>query len=68
MRNICGYEVKEFIYDTKEERENHIAQMVRDGWEQSGQTRRLKPGVSLMLAKPNDYEWFAQFRRETIDM
>lgn len=63
MKQVNGYEVKEFTYSSRTERDNHVALMKEEGWYESGQVKRLKEGVSLFYANDNDREWYARFHR-----
>lgn len=40
MQLINHYEVKEFHYNSKEERDNHENEMIKNGWNCSGQIRK----------------------------
>jgi len=61
MKQILHQEILEFVYDSKEERDEHVKLMVSDGWENGSRVKKLKANVSILDAKPNDYEWFADF-------
>lgn len=65
MNKITHYEVSEYIYDTREEREKHVELMESQGWYNSGQLKRMKHGVSIMDARNSDYEYYGHFTRET---
>ena len=66
MKQVNGYEVKEFTYESRTKRDYHVAEMESEGWEESGKVRRLKDGASLFNASENDYEWYALFQRYTL--
>jgi hypothetical protein len=66
VRQIVGYEVKEFTYESKIKRDYHVAEMELEGWQESGRKRRLKPEVNLLNATENDYQWYAHFYRKTL--
>lgn len=66
VKQVSGFEEKSFTYSSRTKRDIHVEQMTEQGWEESGQVRRLKPGVSLFDATEQDYEWFARFQRTTL--
>jgi hypothetical protein len=66
VKQVNGFEVKEFTYESRVKRDYHVAEMEQEGWTESGKVRRLKPNASLFNATENDYEWFAQFSRSTL--
>ena len=59
MKKVRHYEVAEYTYETKEERDMHVATMYIDGQRDEGQRRKLKEGVSIIDATKDDYEWYA---------
>jgi hypothetical protein len=63
MKQVNGYAVKEFTYDSAEERAIHVSLMEHEGWENSGQVKRLKPDVDITKATKDDHEWYGSFRR-----
>jgi hypothetical protein len=63
MKKINDYTINEFTYESKTVRNHHVAEMEQEGWEESGQVKRLKDHVSIMDATDKDYEWFARFRK-----
>jgi len=65
MKQVNGYEVREYVYESREERERHIKTMDSQGWMESGTVKRIKPDVNIMTATENDYEWYAHFQRFT---
>lgn len=60
---INFYEVFEYTYESREERDKHVAERVEKGFIDSGKLRRLKPEVSIYDATENDYEWYSQLTR-----
>jgi hypothetical protein len=63
MKKISHYEVSEYTYDTRQERDNHIADLYEEGWRDEGKIRKLKDNVSIMDAQPEDYEWYARLMK-----
>lgn len=63
MKQVKNMQILEFTYDTKEERNEHVKLMESQGWINSGTMKRLKPGVSILDATPEDREWFADFTK-----
>lgn len=62
MKNVTHKEILEFTYDSKEERDGHVKEMLLQGWGNSGQHKRMKPDKSVWDSKDEDsYEWFADF-------
>lgn len=61
IKQVLNKEIKEFIYDTEEERELHIKLMISQGWKTSGKTCRLNPEVNIMQATDDDYQLYADF-------
>lgn len=62
MKQVMHQEVLEFIYDTEEERNTHVEQMISEGWENSGRVKRMKPESSIWDSNDKDnYDWFADF-------
>jgi len=61
MKQIMNQEILEFVYETKEERDDHVEDMLIAGWETSGKVKRMKDGVGIMDATQDDCEWFADF-------
>ena len=68
MKQVNGYEIKEFTYESKVRRNHHVAEMELEGWEESGQVKRLKEGANLLTATENDYEHYARFQRNTLSV
>lgn len=66
MKQVNGYEVQEFIYETREERNAHVEIMEQEGWRENGSARRLKEGAHISTATKDDYEWYASFLRGTL--
>jgi len=66
LKQINGYEIKEFTYESKTGRNYHVAEMELQGWTESGQMKRIKEGVSILKATKDDYEWYALFKRYTV--
>jgi hypothetical protein len=63
MKKITHYETMEFTYESRDERDNHVAELYLDGWRDSGRLKKLKDGVSIMNATKDDHEWYALFQR-----
>lgn len=62
MRKISHIEACEYIYETKEEREDHIKLMEERGWhEDGGKARILKDGTNAFYPTSEDYVWYARF-------
>lgn len=60
---VLDLTILEYTYDTKEERDKHVAEMKSMGYENDGCSRRLKKECSIWDAKYEDsYEWFATFQ------
>lgn len=66
MKQVNGYEVQEFVYESREERDTHVEKMEKENWMESGQVRRLKEGVNVSTATKDDYDWYASFQRWTL--
>ena len=58
MKKILRKIVEEYRYDSKEERELHIEEMIKKGFEVDGQVRRSD---DPLLKKDREYYWFAHF-------
>lgn len=56
-------ETKSFIYESREERDGHVLEMIRDGWEVGSQVKKLKANISILDAKPEDRDWYAIFTK-----
>lgn len=65
LKLVSHQEIKEFTYESREERDEHVELMRKDGWDDCGRVRRLKVGISIWGAEnnPENYEWFAEFYR-----
>lgn len=63
MKKISHYEITEYTYETREERDNHIYELYKEGWLDEGKVRKLKDGVSLLNAQPEDYEWYSRLMK-----
>lgn len=62
MKQVMHQEILEFTYDSREERDNHVEEMVTQGWEVGARVKRMKIGVSIWDSHNKDnYEWFADF-------
>lgn len=56
-------ELKQYVYESNEQREIHVEKMNEEGWRVGDQVRRLKGEASLYSANDDDFEWFAEFRK-----
>lgn len=56
MQLINNYEIKEFYYDSKEERDIHEKEMVENGWICSGQIRKT---IGSLMEKNPKSVWYA---------
>jgi hypothetical protein len=63
MKKVNHYEVMEYTYENKSEKDNHIADLYLEGWRDSGKIKRMKDGVSIMDATSEDYEYYAHLVR-----
>jgi hypothetical protein len=63
MEKVSHYEIVEYTYENRNERDSHVSDLYLDGWIEEGKVKRLKNGVSLLDATENDYEWYARFIR-----
>ena len=62
MKQVMHQEILEFTYDTEEERDKHVEEMISQGWKNSGKVKCMKPGTSIWNSNDeNNYEWFADF-------
>ena len=60
MQQLLKLIIEEYKYDSEEERNNHVVDMEKQGYECSGQTHRSDDS----LMKPNrEYYWFAKFSK-----
>ena len=58
MKKILRKIVEEYRYDSKEERELHIEEMIKKGFEVDGQVRRSD---DPLWKDDREYYWFAHF-------
>ena len=58
MKKILRKIVEEYRYDSKEERELHIEEMIKKGFEVDGQVRRSDDSL---WKDDREYYWFAHF-------
>lgn len=63
LKLIRHYEVVEFTFESKEEREEYVKFYENGDWVDSERMKKLKDGVSIMDATENDYEWYAHLTR-----
>lgn len=65
MKIIMHKEVYEYTYNSREEREKHVADMESIGYTVGGKIRKLKDEVSLWDANKSEdnYEWYANFEK-----
>lgn len=66
LKEVLDCRFREFIYKTREERKIHIKEMVAFGWEEYGSVKKLKPNISIMDAKIEDYVFSAKFIKKEI--
>ncbi|MFH0334710.1 hypothetical protein ACSXEK_16085 (plasmid) [Clostridium perfringens] len=53
--------IKEFKYESEEDRKLHVEEMEKEGWICDGQVR--KSDDPLSLNKEREYYWFARFSK-----
>lgn len=63
MKKVQHFEEIAFTYDNEEDRELHVQEMEKKGWESSGQVKRVKEGHHLMNLTKDSHEWYARFYR-----
>lgn len=63
MKKVNGYKIVQYIYESEEERQKHVAEMEAAGWLVGINVMRRKPGVSILNATDDDYEWFGDFQK-----
>lgn len=64
MEKVKHVSYMEFIYDSEQERLEHINKMVEDGWQVNhDRKKRLDPSASLWDAGLDVYQWYGQFWR-----
>lgn len=63
-RCIRHSQIKEFIYESEQAREDHIVFMKGQGWTPSEAKKLLKPGVNVATATEQDCDWYAQFSKD----
>ncbi|MGG1650478.1 hypothetical protein ABHN03_16860 [Paenibacillus sp. NRS-1775] len=60
MKKVVEYTNVTYHYDSREERDSHVAQMESEGWECSGQ---IKETVSF---QSNEWYWCGKFTKRTM--
>ena len=58
MKKILRKIVEEYRYDSKEERDSHVEEMIKKGFEVSDQIRRSDDSL---LKDNREYYWFGHF-------
>ena len=60
--------IEQYYYDSEEEKKQHLVCMEEDGWEDSGQVKRMIGG-SLMpdTNNPPQYTWFGSYFKTIYD-
>ena len=58
MKKILRKIVEEYRYDSKEERDSHVEEMIKKGFEVDGQVRRSD---DPLWKDDREYYWFAHF-------
>ena len=53
--------IKEFKYESEEDRKLHVKEMEKEGWICDGQVRKSDDPISLY--KEREYYWFARFQK-----
>lgn len=66
MQQVKGEEIREFTYESEEERSSHVSKMKQKGWLVSGQLRVVRDGFDGFIPTEEDYEWFARFYKFTM--
>jgi hypothetical protein len=64
MKKLSHEEIEKYIYESEEERTEHVYRMIQDGWTDSGRIREFTG--RLMIDDASDeknYVWFAEFYR-----
>lgn len=64
MRQVSKTTILEYIYTSREERDEHVSQMEKAGWEGDGQVKRIKPDYSIWSTDSETgegYEYYARF-------
>lgn len=64
----CTELIEQYDYDSEEEKKQHMVCMEEDGWENSGQVKRMIGG-SLMpdMNNPPQYTWFGSYFKTIYD-
>lgn len=55
--------IKQYYYDSEEERDNHSRQMQLFKWEDSGQVRKMIGGSLMIWGTPPQYTWFGSYSK-----
>jgi hypothetical protein len=63
VEQISGTLTYEFKYESKEEREKHVADMEKMGFECTGQVKRSDDSL---LSEARNYYWYAMFIKRGI--
>lgn len=61
MKSLGTVTIKEFIYDSEEERNTHVAKMVSEGWDDSG---KVQKDINCSLNNPNWKPYSKLFKYE----
>lgn len=61
MKKLLETMLQEYRYESREERDEHVLEMEKEGWICDGQVR--KSDDPLSLNEEREYYWFARFSK-----
>lgn len=61
MQSLGTVIIKEFVYDSEEERNIHVGKMISEDWEDSGKVRK---DINMSLSNPNWKPYAKLFKYE----
>lgn len=64
MKKIYGYMIERYSYDSRKERDQHVEQMNKNGWDIGSKIKEFTSRLPINNFDDGQYwVWFAEFRK-----